>query len=95
MRQMLESLSASGKRYSMSAMEKGIDSDGNCEDFKFFHCEILFTSENLLSCNASVIHVCTSKVCVAAVVRVASVENNNVIATPKPGTIRTTAINRI
>jgi uncharacterized membrane protein YecN with MAPEG domain len=79
----------------VSGLEEEIDSDGNCENFNFFHCEILFTSENLLACNACVIHVCTSKICVAAVVRVASVANINVRVTPKPGTMRTIAINRI
>jgi hypothetical protein len=92
---MLESLNASGERHSKIVTEEGIDLDGNCEDFNFFHCEILFTSENLQACNASVIHVCTSKICGAAVVRVASVPNINVIAIPKPGTIRTIAMNRL
>jgi hypothetical protein len=92
---MLKALSASGERHSKNVMEEEIDSDGNCEDFNFFHCEMLFTSENLIVRNASVIHVCTSKVCRTVVVRIASVVNNNAIASPKPGTIRTIAINRI
>jgi hypothetical protein len=62
-----------------------IDLKTDWEDFDFFHCEITFTSENMLPVNSCVIHMCISKICAIIIVLVTAVRDTYVIAVPNIG----------